>query len=562
MSNGKQPQTEPQPDYVAAFGLDMDPFRDSLEDRFFYADPALMQRLDLLQHLTQFSDQLLYVRGAEGAGKTTLLRQLKLRAAEHWRLCHLDGARLTAPAELYVELSRCFPETHSENTEHFGTDLLHHCLGLQQNGQLAVVLVDAAEQLPQAVLEALLGLGSNPGETLKALRILLFGTPELLPSLQALGLNSPTRPLLHTLDLPAFDEQQSAAYLMYRLAIAGYSGDSPFSSTEVRGMHKAAAGLPGGLNHLARTTLIEQGQRLSTRRQKPKPTPASTPAQQPRPSGTRWFVILASVATLIIAGGFGWLWYLGNSASGPAPVTEQTVALPPPKPLPQAVPTHPTTSAQKEVIDPGATPPLLATRRPEPSASAPEPTAAPEPGGEISPPPSAARDETRKTPAAEQAPMEQTEAEPVIPQAPKREAKPEAAPAPAPRTADDQVSEAEDTSAAEETSASPPEPAAQPPAAEPMWLERQPGDHYTLQLLGARSPDTVETFIDTYGKSVDLHPVLTQLKGADYHIVLTGSYPDRDAAVAQISELPASLQKLKPWPRRFSRIRKGLTNTP
>jgi hypothetical protein len=52
---------------------------------------------------------------------------------------------------------------------------------------------------------------------------------------------------------------------MYRLAVAGYSGDSPFSLTEIRALHKAAEGLPGRLNVLAHETLMERAGRIASR---------------------------------------------------------------------------------------------------------------------------------------------------------------------------------------------------------------------------------------------------------------------------------------------------------
>ncbi|BCO32533.1 hypothetical protein TspCOW1_26360 [Thiohalobacter sp. COW1] len=532
-ADASQPYTPP--DYVAALDLDCDPFQDRHEARFFYADPALMQRLDLLQHLTRFSEQLLYVRAPAGAGKTMLRQQLQLRAAEHWRLCQLDGAAVNTAAELYVQLSHCYPDAAAENTEHFGSDLIHYCLGLQQVGQLAVLVIDNAERLPAPVLEALLGLARSPAETLKALRILIFATPELDPTLQSLSLKSPGESLVHTLDLPPFDEQQSAAYLMYQLAIAGYSGDSPFSATEVRAMHKTAGGRPGELNRLAHETLLEQGlQRAAARR----------PAGPSRSRRGRW---LTGFALLAVAGIAIGLWQLDTRAPALPGLEEQTLQLPPANPLAAgtdtpapgpdpATPSPPDTESVSEPADPaqapaaGETPALEA----ELSPAVPAPSVGETPAeAPAAPAPEAAEPEPP-------APREQATApapEPPAAQAAPAQTQTEAAPAAAARTR-----------ASTDTDSTP----------APDWLADQPADHYTLQLLGARDPETVERFLARHGDEAKLHAIHTWRKAAAWHIVVTGSYPDRAAATAARGALPAALRQLQPWPRRFDQIRAEL----
>ncbi|HEY9197773.1 MAG TPA: hypothetical protein VIR60_00315, partial [Gammaproteobacteria bacterium] len=85
------PAPQPNPDYLTGLGLQRAPFLDQIDDRFFYADPMLVQRLDLLQHLAQFGDMLLGVSGPAGSGKSTLLQQILLRGGTTWRGCRLNG---------------------------------------------------------------------------------------------------------------------------------------------------------------------------------------------------------------------------------------------------------------------------------------------------------------------------------------------------------------------------------------------------------------------------------------------------------------------------------------
>jgi type II secretory pathway predicted ATPase ExeA len=72
MSNAESSQSAP-PGYLETFSLSCEPFADRIDSRFFYAGTTLMQRLDLLTHLTQFGDSVVLVSGPPGSGKTTLL---------------------------------------------------------------------------------------------------------------------------------------------------------------------------------------------------------------------------------------------------------------------------------------------------------------------------------------------------------------------------------------------------------------------------------------------------------------------------------------------------------
>ncbi len=107
--NATAPISNTADDYLATLGLQQHPYLDSTNARFFYADPGLIQRLDLLQHLTQFGDMLLGVTGAVGSGKSTLAQQFLLRSnSTSWRSCHLNGAQLQQPAELLAKLAEGF----------------------------------------------------------------------------------------------------------------------------------------------------------------------------------------------------------------------------------------------------------------------------------------------------------------------------------------------------------------------------------------------------------------------------------------------------------------------
>lgn len=615
------PALQPQTDYLAGLGLQRAPFLDQIDDLFFYADPQLVQRLDLLQHLIQFGDMLLGVSGPAGIGKSTLLAQLLRRGAATWRSCRLNGGQIRQADDLLTQLADGFGLDRSATPERLKADLLRLFQTLRHTSLIPVVVVDDAQLLPEPALKTLLELCGDARSTLKQLRVVLFSEPGLEQRLIQTGLHSPLQPLLHNLDLPRFDDHQTAAYLMYRLAAAGYSGESPFSLTEIRALHKAADGLPGRLNVLAHETLAERAGRIAARRGAPD-------AKAGR--GRRPVLVMGTAAGVLILGALaGYLFTRSGEESvleAPAlteSTSEESTPAPAPQPAPEAVATSATgAEPQTETTPPEAGPPAstepadsepadAATpaeatsgtapalgQAPTPPASDGTPAAPAEtpvseteaPAGTISQTTAAAPEETtpaeaKPAPAAATAELPGAQTAAAVPAAQPETGAPPAA-GQAPDTSPTQpesgavtpVTAASEPSQKAESSGPPPaaaepaaEPAAKPVAPQPLrlpegvqqadWLLERPASHFALQLLAVRNPDSLRGFLRDYAIPEPVAVFRARLKGNDWYVLVQGDYPSMSAARAAAAELPAGVRKSKPWPRSFVSIHTDIRKT-
>lgn len=248
--------------YLTQLGLHTSPFADNSGEAFFYADPERSKYLDMLQHLLQYSEEILLLTGETGIGKTTLLERLAARADEQWLVCHLDCSEATGADTLFAQIAACFNLQASGGVEGMLAAFQTQLDELHQN-RFPVLLIDDAHNLSEDALEMVLHLAVLDGSHGKLLHLVMAGDVQLVERFKAQRFSSLPPP--HRLEMEGLGEAHGAAYLMRRLQAAGHEGDSPFSVTELKQLHKDSEGIPGKLNALADHLLNKKyGKRLSS----------------------------------------------------------------------------------------------------------------------------------------------------------------------------------------------------------------------------------------------------------------------------------------------------------
>lgn len=290
------------PPYLSRYKLRESPFANGA--RFFYADPERAQTLNMLQHLTQYSEELLLVSGPAGSGKSTLLEQYLARADDDWKVCRVSASETPDPGQLFLAAARCFG-LHTDGVA--GDALLgalqEHLNHLQQT-MTPVLVVDDADKLSDDALEIVVRLAELPGEHGKLVRTILFADSAILPRFDSARFASGPKP--HRLDLKPLDEAQTIAYLQHRLATAGFAGGPVFLPRDLKRIHKQSLGWPGGINLQAHEVLMS------------KRSGSSIP----------WSYVVAALALAAAVG--TWLQFSGGSlpTANVAPAPQPVVAMP------------------------------------------------------------------------------------------------------------------------------------------------------------------------------------------------------------------------------------------
>ena len=241
-----------------------DPF--SSTDYQYFFTPELTQRVNLIRHLIQNSEQLLFVLAETGSGKTALLNQLKQMAEEkneHWWIYTLVSHPALSPDTLISTILTAFNvRQEGKSIDELLENLRNHISTTRYNGQLPVVFVDDAHKLPLASLKLMIELAMQ-NEPLTRMRVVLFCEPQMTSILAAPEFEIVQQNMTHTLDIPAFTGTQVRDYILFRLQSSEYSNIHPFTSELIKKIYIESEGIPAEVNLYAGQNLqkfIEQRQ--------------------------------------------------------------------------------------------------------------------------------------------------------------------------------------------------------------------------------------------------------------------------------------------------------------
>ena len=92
----------------------------------------------------------------------------------------------------------------------------------------------------------------------------------------------------------------------------------------------------------------------------------------------------------------------------------------------------------------------------------------------------------------------------------------------------------------------------------PAWLKQQSPQNWTLQVLGARDPETLIKFARQHKLGDDSAWFVTDLNGKPWYVLVHRFYANRDIARNAISRLPAGLRQARPWVKSLQAIHKSM----
>jgi DamX protein len=501
-------------EYYKAHGLHEDPFQNGyFEDKYFITT-VLQQRLDLVKHLLEFSQQVIFIKGPDAAGKTCFVEHLLDKTSEK-----LMTYRVSASPDINPDmLVRQMLQEQAESAEMGETiAALNVCLNYcQTENRIPVLLIDNADKLAQSTLRFILHLVEFRKED-TFLRIVLVGRDSLLQSLNNISEEIASMGLLHTVNIPTFDAPETRAYMQHRLNSCGCPGDV-FSDKEIGRIHKVSGGLPGNINFLARQGLSDPAEIDSPLPTKPKGSVAKADSK----SGKFNKLYIVCLAVLIILGVVSLVHDSRTSEKVSVPLQLSV--------NPQSDPDGLQTRAEQQTQE-------LDRVLPDPLAADEIPGFAEDKKGGASVKQTflpASRVET-KTFAVSTSLAGDTllaESNPEITELTDRKS--------AGNELEFSVNGIRDHS----------------------WLLAQPADSYALQLIGATQMPTITRYLnDTRVDRKQLALYKTLQSGQDWYVLVYGNYANREKALNEVASLMTKIKGEKPWPKAMKDIQAVIKST-
>jgi general secretion pathway protein A len=242
--------------YLEHFQLTELPFRLSPDPAFLYLSKHHARAKAYMESTIWFTDGFVVITGEIGSGKTTLLETF-LRELEKDVVVAQVAQTQVSPIEFLqsVLVQFGFSPFKMRKGELIAT--LNQFLVEQYAATRKVLLiVDEAQNLSNRVLEEIRLLSGVETTKEKVLRIILAGQPELSEKLDSAELVQLTQRVRLRFHLTALSPEDTQAYVLHRLEVAGSHGRQLFDEETFPVIFRYTGGVPRLINSLCDTALM------------------------------------------------------------------------------------------------------------------------------------------------------------------------------------------------------------------------------------------------------------------------------------------------------------------
>jgi general secretion pathway protein A len=250
--------------YEDYYGFVEKPFTLTPDPKYLYKSQTHAGAFDLLRYAIRRREGFAVITGDIGTGKTTLCRALVEQIDSTTHTALVLNPFLSEEDLLKIILRdfgvisrKALKDGRSARVSKQALidELYEFLLALLPDRRNAVVIIDEAQNLPLQVLEQIRLLSNLETEKEKLLQIVLVGQPNLEPLLRSPELRQLDQRISIRYRLKPLTREETAAYIIHRLSIAGGSKVS-FSTAAMEQVHQHSRGLPRLINLICDRALL------------------------------------------------------------------------------------------------------------------------------------------------------------------------------------------------------------------------------------------------------------------------------------------------------------------
>lgn len=243
--------------YEAYFHLAENPFGTTPDPRFLFKSKAHRDALAYLAYGVFQKKGFLAVTGEVGIGKTTVIRAFTQVFTPCLDASFIINTKVTFEEMLYLLLTDFGVDITDRTKVAMLSELNKFLIEKFARNENPMLVIDEAQNLTADVLEELRMLSNLETNQQKLIQIVLVGQPELKRLLMRDDLRQLRQRIPGVFHLECLSKDEVAAYIGYRLRVAGLSnGQLAFSDTAVQAIHRYSGGIPRLINLLCDRVLL------------------------------------------------------------------------------------------------------------------------------------------------------------------------------------------------------------------------------------------------------------------------------------------------------------------
>jgi general secretion pathway protein A len=251
--------------FLDHFGLREQPFGVAPDPHFLYLSPSHLEALASLFYGIQTQRGFMTLIAKPGMGKTTLLFHLLEHFRGSARTAFLFHAHNDSREFLRSLIADLGVSDQDDDLVRMQRKLNEVLIREVRTGRRVVVVIDEAQNLEDSVLESVRMLSNFEIPGMKLIQILLAGQPQLADKLASRNLVQLRQRISILSRLTQFSASETADYVGHRLRVAGYQGESLFTTDALAIIHSQSEGIPRNINNLcfhASTLAFANGQKI------------------------------------------------------------------------------------------------------------------------------------------------------------------------------------------------------------------------------------------------------------------------------------------------------------